>query len=96
LVIVGGGLAVLQVPMFDGLLSALDLAMRLGMALVANVLFGSWVCGNVGRTREMPFRLDCRNFGVNEINGLEGQRLQASGRFSQITESDGVFTQPRS
>jgi hypothetical protein len=49
LVIVGGGLAVLQAPMFDGLVSVLDLAMRLGMALVANVLFGSWLCGNARR-----------------------------------------------
>jgi hypothetical protein len=42
LAIVGGGLAVLQAPMFDGLASALDLAMRLGMALVANFRFGSY------------------------------------------------------
>ena len=34
------------------------------------VCLGSWVCKNVGRTREMPFRLNCRNFGVNEINEL--------------------------
>jgi len=50
-----------------------------------NVRFGSWVCENVGQAREMPFRLNCRNFNVNEINGLEGENLRASSRFTQKT-----------
>ena len=58
-----------------------------------NVSCGSWVCENVGQARELPFRLNCEIFGVNEINGLEGQELRASSRFAQETGKIGVSTQ---
>ena len=57
------------------------------------VRVGSWVCENVGQAGEMPFWLNCRNFDVNEINGLEGAKLRASSRFTQKTGKIGVSTQ---
>jgi len=41
----------------------------------------------------MPFWLNCRNFNVNEINGLKGENLRASSRFTQKTGKIGVSTQ---